>query len=403
MKILVSNIGSTSFKFRLFEMTTGSSGNEAELATGGADRIGGKGGVLKLRAGGKELSQSKDFADHGQAIGFVLESLIAAGVLASPRDLDAVAFKAVMAGDIEPVVLVDDKVLAQMEFFVPVAPAHNPPYIAAMRMFRKALGETPLVAAFETGFHKTNPERRRLYAVPPEWAEKYGVKRYGFHGASHRYIATRTAQLMPQAKRIISCHLGGSSSLCAILNGQSQAVSMGLSPQSGLPQSNRAGDFDPFAFLLLRERAGMDADAVLSALGKNGGLMALSGTSGDIRDVRQAAAAEAAAGTPGKGTLTLELFATAVRDYLGAYLVELGGADAIVFTGGIGEHNPDVRKMIARGLEFAGIVLDDAKNDRTQTEGRIDAANSRTALWVMPTNEELIVARQAAELLKNRT
>ena len=399
MKILVSNIGSTSFKFRLFEM---SQGGEAEIAVGGADRIGGKGGVLKLRAGGKEQSQARDFADHGEAIRFVLDSLIAAGVLKSPKDLDAVAFKAVMAGDIEPVVLIDDQVLAQMEFFVPVAPAHNPPYIAAMRMFRKVLGETPLVAAFETGFHQTNPERRRLYAVPREWADKYGVKRYGFHGASHRYIAARTAQLMPQAKRIISCHLGGSSSICAILNGQSQAVSMGLSPQSGLPQSNRAGDFDPFAFLLLRERAGMDADAVLTALGKSGGLMALSGTSGDIRDVREAAAREAAAGTPGKGTLTLELFATAVRDYLGAYLVELGGADAIVFTAGIGEHNPDVRKLILAGLEFAGIVMDEAKNAQTQTEGRIDAANSKTALWVIPTNEELIVARQAAELLKNK-
>jgi acetate kinase len=279
---------------------------------------------------------------------------------------------------------------------------HNPPYIAAMRMFRSALGDTPLVAAFETGFHQTIPARRRLYAVPLEWAEKYGVKKYGFHGASHRYIATRTAQLMPQARTVISCHLGGSSSICAIRDRQSQAVSMGLSPQSGLPQSNRAGDFDPFALLLLKDRAGMDTPAVLTALGKQGGLMALSGTSGDIRDVRSAAAAEIAAGKPGKAQLTLELFATSVRDYLGAYLVELGGADAIVFTGGIGEHNPDLRKMILSGLEFAGIRLDEAANAHTQTEGRIDAADSKTALWVMPTNEELIVARQAAAFLNSR-
>ncbi|MCK4601233.1 MAG: acetate/propionate family kinase [Phycisphaerae bacterium] len=398
MKILVSNIGSTSFKFRLFDMA---GGEAREIAAGAADRIDGAGGRLQLRiAGGEERVCPRNFADHGQAIEFVLEQLVAGGALGRAGDLDAVAFKAVMGGDCEPVAMVDKKLLERMEYFVPVAPAHNPPYIAAMRMFRKALGDTPLVAAFEPGFHRTIAPRRRYYAVPMKWAEQYGVKRYGFHGASHRYIATRTRELMGAtgAGRIISCHLGGSSSICAIRDGKSAATSMGLSPQSGLPQSNRAGEFDPFAFALLRQQGGMDCEAVLKALGSDSGLAALSGTSGDMRDIRAAADA----GNK-RAKLTIDLFVTAVRDYIGAYLVELGGADAIVFTGGIGQNNPQLRADICSGLEFAGIRLDSEKNRSAEGECRIEAADSPAAIWVMPTNEELIVARQAAELLNSRS
>lgn len=394
MKILVSNIGSTSFKFRLFDF---SNGRELQTAVGGADRIGGSGGKLELRIGsGRETQEFRDFADHGEAITFVLDKLVTGGALTSPDELGAVAFKAVMGGDSEPVCLVDDALLERMEYFIPVAPAHNPPYIAAMRMFRKVLDRTPLIAAFEPGFHRTNPQRRRLYAVPPKWADDYGVKRYGFHGASHRYIATHTRELMGDAaERIISCHLGGSSSICAILNGESVATSMGLSPQSGLPQSNRAGDFDPFAFSLLKRQAGMDAETVLEALGSQSGLAALSDTSGDIRDIL------AAVGDGNeRAKLTLNLFVTAVRDYIGAYLVELGGADAIVFTGGIGQHNPSVRTDICRGMEFAGICLNADRNAVTESKGRVEVKNSPTAIWVMPTNEEIIVARQAAELIE---
>jgi acetate kinase len=395
MKILVSNIGSTSFKFRLFDLA----GGQREVASGGADRIGGV-GVLKLRAGAQAVSQSRDFADHGAAIRCVLDQLVALGALKDAGQLDAVAFKAVMGGDCPPVMLVDDKVLARMEYFVPVAPAHNPPYIAAMRMFRTVLGDTPLVAAFEPGFHRDNPPRRRHYAVPPEWADKHGLRRYGFHGASHRYIAQRTRQLQDGADRIISCHLGGSSSLCAIRDGRSVATSMGLSPQSGLPQGNRVGDFDVYGMKLMMTATGRSFDDLLGELGSKSGLAGLSGTSGDMRDIQQAAAA----GNQ-RARLTLELFVTAVRDYLGAYLVELGGADAIVFTGGIGEHNPNLRADICAGLEFVGIALDPAANSAAtgDTEARIDATGSKTALWVMPTNEELIVATQAAELLKTRS
>jgi acetate kinase len=397
MKVLVSNIGSTSFKFRLFEL---GAGGEREIASGSADRIGGAGGALKLQAGAKSASEARDFADHGAAVRCVLDRLVTLGVLSQPEELAAVAFKTVMGGDLPAVVRVDDEVLRQMEYFAPVAPAHNPPYVAAMRMFKAVLGDTVLAAAFEPGFHRTIPPRRRYYAVPPEWAEKYGVRRYGFHGASHRYVAERTRQLHRGARRIISCHLGGSSSICAIRDGQSVATSMGLSPQSGLPQGNRVGDFDVFGLRLMMTATGRTVDDLLDELGNRSGLAGLSGTGGDMRDIQQAAVAGDA-----RAKLTLEVFVTAIRDYLGAYLIELGGADAIVFTGGIGEHNPALRAEICAGLEFVGVVLDASRNAgaKGDSEARIDATGSTAALWVMPTNEELIVARQAAELLKERS
>ena len=398
MKALVSNIGSTSFKFRLFDMSAG----EREIASGGADRIGGSGSVLKVKMASGPRETARDFADHGAAIVAVLEQLQQGGALTNVADLDVVAFKAVMAGDVEPICIVDDELLAKMEYFVPIAPAHNPAYIAAMRMFRQALPGTPLVAAFEPGFHRTIPERRRLYAVPPQWASKYGIKRYGFHGASHRYIATRTLELQPSARRIISCHLGGSSSISAIVDGQSVANSFGLSPQSGLPQTNRAGEFDPFAFDLLQRAAGMTAAQVLKELGSGGGFAALSGTSGDIRDLLTAIASGSA-----DAKLALDVFTTAVRDFIGAYLVEMGGCDALVFTGGIGQYNPSVRADILKGLAFAGLTMDEAKNaaagETIRGETRIDAPTSKAALWVMPTNEELVVARQAVEFLRKNT
>ena len=392
MKILVSNIGSTSFKFRLFDLSAG----EREVAVGGADRIGGTGGACEWSvAGGGPNRVERDFADHGEAITFVLARLVTDGALAEAGELDAVAFKAIMGGDWAPVSLVDDALLARMTYFNPVAPAHNPPYIAAMRRFRKVLGEVPLVAAFEPGFHRTNPPRRRYYACPPAWAEQYGVKRYGFHGASHRYIATRLAELMPGVSRVISCHLGGSSSLCAIRDGESVATSMGLSPQSGLPQGSRVGDFDAYGLKLMATETGRDLDDLLEELGGKAGLAALSGTSGDMRDVERGAAAG-----DERCRLAIDLYVTAIRDYLGAYLVELGGADAIAFTGGIGQGSATVRGRVLEGLSFAGIAMGAEANEHTSGEGRIDAAGSAVAIWVLPTNEELIVARQAAELLR---
>lgn len=393
MKILVSNIGSTSFKFRLFDMTSSA---ERELARGSADRIGGAGGAVKLDIAGRAAEMNRDFADHGKAIEAVLSLLAAEGVPAGPGELDAVAFKAVVGGGAPPVCRVDDALLERMERLSPVAPAHNPPYIAAMRMFGRSLPDVALVAAFEDGFHASLPARRACYACPPTWAEQHGVRRYGYHGASHRHVAWRMSELMPDARRVISCHLGGSSSLCAIRDGASVATSMGLSPQSGLPQATRVGDFDPFALKLMAERTGRGLDDLLAELGSGAGLAGLSGTSGDIRDIE---AGLDAGDEPCR--LAMDVYVTAVRDYLGAYLVELGGVDAVAFTGGIGQNDPLVRGMALEGLEFAGIVIDAEANESRRSEGRIDAAGSKAAVWVVPANEERIVARLAADFLNN--
>jgi acetate kinase len=271
-------------------------------------------------------------------------------------------------------------------------------YIAAMKAFAAKLPGVPQVAAFETAFHQTIAPSRTTYAIPYEWTSKLGIRRYGFHGASHRYIATRMGQLSPNVTTLINCHLGGSSSLCAIRDGKSVATSMGLTPQTGVPQSGRVGDFDVFALLKLRS-ADIDTDEALKKLGKESGLLGISGVSSDLRDIKHAAAEGNA-----QAQLAIEVFVESIRDYLGAFMVLLGGADAITFTGGIGQHNPDLRAMILADLGFAGVELDPRKNDpaRGGKESRIDAEGSRTQVWVLPTNEELIVARQTLAVIKTR-
>jgi acetate kinase len=281
-----------------------------------------------------------------------------------------------------------------MEAFADVAPAHNPPYVVAMRLLAREIPEIPLVAAFETGFHETIPSAEKHYAVPREWSDKFSIKKWGFHGASHRYIAQRTATLLknPEA-RIISCHLGGSSSLCAIRAGQSMATSMGMSPQTGLPQNNRVGDFDPFALPALMRATGKNLEQLLDDLANHSGLLGLSGFN-DLRDIEEAAQNGNASARHG-----IEVYVAAVRQYVGAYLVLLGGADAIVFTGGIGENSATMRASICNKLDWFGIHLDAKRNTDAKGEMPIHATTSRVQLWTMPTNEELIVARQTKELL----
>ena len=318
------------------------------------------------------------------------------GCLRDASEVSAIALKTVHGGRYSGVQRVTPDVLAAMEEVCGVAPAHNPPYIAAMRLLAEKLPQIPLVAVFETDFHATIPSHNQTYAVPYEWSESHSIRRWGFHGASHRYIAGRTAELLGRNDlRIISCHLGGSSSLCAIRHGQSVATSMGMSPQSGLPQNNRVGDFDAFALPRIMRQTGKSLAEVLSMLANQGGLLGISGISGDYRDI-----AEAAGKGNARARLALDVYTASVRHYLGAYLVELGGADAIVFTGGIGENRSDLRTAVCRNLAELGIVLDPQANQQARGEVAIHAPQSRVQIWVMPTNEELVVARLAAKLLK---
>jgi acetate kinase len=393
MKILVANLGSTSFKYRLFDMD-----GERQLARGGTERIGSTESRSFVEIGGQRQEAVSAVPDHAVAVRRCLEQLTdpVHGCLQDASEVAAIGFKAVHGGSFSGVQRVTPEVLAAMEAMSEVAPAHNPCYIAAMRLLSEKLPEIPLVAAFETGFHETIPDRQRYYAVPYEWAEKHRVKRWGFHGASHRYIAGRTAELLGRTDlRIISCHLGGSNSLCAIRNGQSIANSLGMSPQSGLPHNNRAGDFDAFALLILLKETGKSLSELLKELDSKSGLLGLSGLSGDVRDLEQAASQGHA-----RARLALDVFVTSIRHYLGAYLIELGGADVIVFTGGIGENSVHVRSAVCAGLDAFGIVLDLTANSLAKGECSIGSSASRTQIWVMPTNEELVVARQAKQLLE---
>jgi acetate kinase len=393
MKILVANLGSTSFKYRLFNMA-----DESVLARGGVERIGSTQSKCFVEVAGQREESTVAVKDHAVAVRLCLQQLTDKKCLASPKELAAIGFKAVHAKGITGVHRVDEAVLQAMEAYNDVAPAHNPPYVTAMRLLARELPEIPLVAAFETGFHETVAPAERNYAIPLEWIEKHGIKRWGFHGASHRYIAERATKLIgnPEAK-IISCHLGGSSSLCAIKACKSVANSLGMSPQTGLPHNNRVGDFDVFALPAIMRATGKTLPQVLDDLANRSGLEGLSGKSNDLRDVELAAIAGDA-----NAKLALDVFVAAVRHYLGSYLVLLGGADAIVFTGGIGENSVTMREAICRDLDWLGIHLDAAKNKAAKGEARIDARDSRVQLWIMPTNEELIVARQSRDCLQGR-
>ncbi len=391
MKILVANLGSTSFKYRLFDMA-----DERVLARGGVERIGAEQSRCFVQIGDQRTEAEFPAPDHAAAVRLCLRQMAELAVLNDPAELGAIGFKAVHARGMTGVQRVDERVLAAMEAYNDVAPAHNPPYVTAMRLLAKELPEIPLVAAFETGFHETIEKAERTYAAPREWVEQHGIKKWGFHGASHRYIAYRAGQLLSNpAARIISCHLGGSSSLCAIQDGKSRANSLGMSPQTGLPHNNRVGDFDPFALPAVMRATGKTLEQILEDLANRSGLLGLCGMN-DLRDIE-----EAAAKGDTNAKLAFSVFVASVRHYLGAYLLLLNGADAIVFTGGIGENSANVRQAVCASLDWFGIELDLTQNRTARGEARINTERSRVQIWIMPTNEELIVARQAKELLQS--
>ncbi|MEE2781161.1 MAG: acetate/propionate family kinase [Planctomycetota bacterium] len=396
MKVLVANLGSTSFKYRLYRMP-----DAVELARGGIERIGSEESRSMVCIGDYQDEVVSAVADHAAAVRQCLAQLTDAehGCLESADEVAAIGFKAVHGGRLSGVQRIDDEVLSAMSEMNQVAPAHNPPYIAAMRQLAKKLPEIPLVAAFETDFHQSISRANRTYGIPFDWEEKFNVRRFGFHGASHRYIAKRTAQLLGRDDlRIISLHLGGSSSLTAIRDGQSVATSMGASPQSGILQNNRVGDFDPFTLPLIMEQTGLSLEEVLQKIASEGGLLGISGHSGDIRDLE-----EKASKGDQRSRLALDTFIANIRQYLGWMLVELGGADAVVFTGGIGENSVSIRAGVCRGLVELGIAIDDEKNESLGGERAIGKSGMPAAVWVVPTNEELIVAQQVVAHLAGAT
>lgn len=396
MKILVANLGSTSLKYRLFEFLNG---QESLLARGGYERV----------------------SDYGAAIEDCLAELKNGGHIESEKDLAAVGFKTIMARGVNGCVRLDDKAVKAMEEFNHVAPAHNPPYITGIRLFAQRMPETPLVGLFETAFYQWAPEAAMRYGVPDAW-DRAGIRRWGFHGASHKFIAERSATLLGRedvasraknlyvddnadalkgkaALRVISCHLGGSSSISGILDGVAIGNSLGMSPQSGLPHNNRVGELDSFAVPFAMRKLGLSVDEVERDLCQESGLKGISGVSNDVRDIQN----QAAQGNS-KAQLALDVFVHQAKHWIGAYLAQLNGADALVFTAGIGENRAEVRAAICENLDKIGIVLDPESNARTQaTEGVISSADSSVKVMVIPTNEELVVAREVNRFLnKNK-
>ncbi|MEO1529685.1 MAG: acetate/propionate family kinase [Planctomycetota bacterium] len=408
MLVLVANLGSTSFKYRLFDLTDDGALDDIQnatcLARGAVDRIGEVQSQCTVSIGDWSDEVTMPVPDHGVAVQACLDQLTDSehGVIRDPADVAAIGFKAVHGGRLSGVFVVDDEVLDAMGEMNAAAPAHNPPYIAAMKTLRERFPQLPLVAAFETAFHQTIPAARKEYAIPRKWADEFHVRKWGFHGASHRYIAYRSAEVLGRSDaRVISCHLGGSSSLTAIDSRESVQTTMGMTPQTGLPQNNRVGDFDAFAMPLILERTGLSLEEALKQLASRGGLLGLSDESGDIRDLESAAA-----NGNEQAKLALDVYVEEIRRHLGGMLVALGGADAIVFTGGIGENGVGIREGVCAGLDGLGIALDPAANASIRErandlgEASFHAPDSKTQLWVIPTNEEVIVARQTVHALK---
>lgn len=395
MKILVVNVGSTSLKFRLFDMP-----EETVLAVGKVERVGSASSPFTY-CRGREPGRTREIeAPHQRAaIGHVLKTLTdpVEGVLVNLHELEAIGFKPVHAKGIADSVLIDCGIIEAMEEYTCLAPAHNPPYIEAFRIFQDLLPGKPLVGVFEPAFHKTIPDHARTYGIPYEWTEKHSIRRYGFHGASHRYVSHRAPELVGgnrEELKIISCHLGGSSSICAIRHGESVDTTMGFSPQSGLPNATRNGDLDPFVVLYMMEKEGLSPDDLRSDLSKNGGLKGISGLSGDVRDLEEAAAA----GNK-RAELALRVFIHETKKYIGAYTAVLEGFDVLAFTGGIGENGIAVRESLCRGLECLGIHLDPSKNNRRGEEGIISRDGSPVQIVVVIANEELVIARETFRLV----
>jgi acetate kinase len=389
MNILIANPGSTSYKCKLYEVP-----GMRVLFQGAVERIGDVEGKYTFSfSSGEQHAATLPVPDYTAAVNMTLETIAGRYPLG---EVAAVGFKTVHAKGVTGCVELTPEVLRAMEEYRQLAPVHTDVYVIAIGVFRNLLPSTPLVGLFETWFHRDMPPEAYLYGIPYELYEKHGIRKYGFHGASHSFIALRTKELFG-ASRVISCHLGGSSSVCAIKDGRSVDTSMGMSPQSGLLNAKRVGDLDPYALLYLMEKERLSVADAGNLLMSKGGVFGIDGRSGDLRDVESAMA-----NGDRRAALAFGAFAYGVKRYIGEYLAILNGADVIAFTAGAGQNGILLRKKIAGGMENLGVVLDDAKNALNPREGLISADSSAVKIAVIPTNEEFVVAVEVKDFLDRR-
>ncbi len=397
MKILVINAGSSSLKYQLINMET-----EEVVAKGTCERIGIAGGKLTHKANGETFVIERELPNHTEAISLVLQELVdeKAGVIRSMDEIDAVGHRVVASGEaFTKTTLVTDEVMQTMEEIAELAPLHNPAAILGINACRAVMPGKKMALVFDTSFHATMPDYAHLYAIDYDDYKQYKVRKYGAHGTSHKFVSGAAAEYLhkrPEELKIITCHLGNGSSISAVDGGKCIDTSMGFTPLAGVPMGTRSGDIDYAAVEFLCRKKGMTMAEGLTYLNKKSGMLGISGVSSDFRDLTAAKAAG-----NDRARLALDMFIYSCKKYVGAYMAALGGLDAIVFTAGVGENTPEVRKGIAEGMEAFGIKLDEEKNNYRNdgTIHDISAADSRVKLLVIPTNEELVIARETAALL----
>ena len=396
MKILVLNCGSSSIKYKLFDMTT-----KEVLAQGGIEKIGLVGSFLKLTLpNGEKKILEKDIPEHTAGIEFILNTLVSPeyGAIKSLDEINAVGHRMVHGGErFSESVLLNKEVLDAFIACNDLAPLHNPANLKGVNAVSAILPNVPQVGVFDTAFHQTMPDYAYMYAIPYELYEKYGVRRYGFHGTSHRYVSQRVCEFLgvdPKGKKIITCHIGNGGSISAIKDGKCIDTSMGLTPLEGLVMGTRSGDIDAGAVTFIMEKEGLNATGVSNLLNKKSGVLGVSGVSSDMRELEAAVAA----GNP-KAILAEKMYFYRIKKYIGAYAAALGGVDIILLTGGVGENQANCRSEVCEGLEFMGVKIDLEKNKVRGEEAIISADDSKVTVAVIPTDEELMIASDTLAIL----
>ncbi|PAL11407.1 acetate kinase [Peribacillus simplex] len=396
-KVMAINAGSSSLKFQLFEMPS-----EKVITKGLVERIGLKNSAFTLSVEGEKVSETVDIPNHEVAVGLLLKKLIDHRIIDSFEEIDGVGHRVVHGGEVfSDSVLITEDVIEEIEKLSELAPLHNPANITGIQAFRRILDDVPAVAVFDTAFHQTMAAGSYLYSLPLEYYEKYGIRKYGFHGTSHKYVSQRAAEMIGrpiEQLRLISCHLGNGASITAIKGGKSIDTSMGFTPLAGVTMGTRSGNIDPALIPYIMEKTGKTADEVLDVLNKKSGMLALSGFSSDLRDIQ----VEADKGNE-RAELALKVFADRIHKYIGSYSAKMGGVDGIIFTAGIGENSQTIRGRILEGLEFMGVYWDKDLNRTKGKEAFINTPYSPVKVMVIPTNEEIMIVRDTVKIALKET
>lgn len=399
MNILVLNCGSSSVKYKLIEIKA-----NKVLAEGGIEKIGLPDAFIKFKFGNEKIQQDLDINDHVGAIKSILDNLTSKeyGCIKDFKEIDAVGHRVVHGGEkFNKSVLINDEVIAKIKECYGIAPLHNPVNMAGIDAINEVLPEVPQVGVFDTAFHQTMPAKSYMYALPYKYYAEDGVRRYGFHGTSHRYVSQRVCDFLgvePKGKKIITCHVGNGGSITAVKDGKSVDTSMGLTPTEGLMMGTRCGDVDPGALIFLMDKHNLSSKDMLNMVNKESGLAGVSGVSSDMREITAAA-------TQGneKAILSLEMYEQRITKYVGAFAAEMGGVDIIVFTGGVGEHQSSTRANVCNPLRFMGVEIDDSANDANNgDEGIISTPNSAVKVVVIPTDEEYMIAKDTEAIIEGR-